>query len=90
MTAFFPAEKYRFFVDPAGRDPEHAFGGWHLAGKALFVTLRGTWEMQTSDGAIARFGPGDFLLADETRGKGHRSRRVSDEEMVLLGVHLPD
>ena len=40
------------------------------------IMLQGEVEIETSDGTVRRLGAGDILLAEDTTGKGHRSRSV--------------
>jgi hypothetical protein len=52
------------------------------------VTLTGEVEIETGDGTIRRFGPGDVMLADDTTGRGHKTRviggRPRDSVMITL------
>jgi hypothetical protein len=64
-------------------------GDWHPAPKRQFTLyLQGRIEAETSDGEIRRFGPGDAVLVEDTTGKGHRSRVVGDEDVILAVVQL--
>ncbi|MCH8843736.1 MAG: hypothetical protein IID61_12300 [SAR324 cluster bacterium] len=50
---------------------------WHNAPERQYVImLQGEVEIETSDGTVRRLGAGDILLAEDTTGKGHRSRSV--------------
>src|SRR5215468_8213673 len=49
--------------------------------------LSGTVEVTASDGEFRRFGPGSLLLLEDTHGKGH-STRVLDEDVVMLVTQL--
>ena len=40
-------------------------------------------------GTVRRFGPGSLVLVEDTRGKGH-STRVLDEDVVMLVTRLAD
>jgi hypothetical protein len=67
--------------------------GWHgeVAHPAPFRILQsylaGTVEVTASDGESRRFGPGSLLLLEDTHGKGH-STRILDEDVVLLLTRL--
>jgi len=80
-----PASKYLFY----------SFGpGWtgdlHPAPARQFLALiRGAVEVETSDGAVMRFGPGDLILLEDTSGKGHRSRNVGDDYLTFFVVPAP-
>ncbi len=55
--------------------------------RQLICVLQGEVEQFTSDGASRRFAPGDVLLSEDTWGKGHSARFLSDEVLVL-GIAL--
>src|SRR5215213_1772018 len=66
-AATLPVNLMRFVTTEASYDRS-----WHNAPwRQYVVTLSGTWEIETSDGDIRRFGPGDVLLAEDLTGKGH-------------------
>jgi hypothetical protein len=52
------------------------------------VTLAGEVGIETGDGSKRRFGPGDVMLADDTSGRGHKTRvvggRPRDSVMIPL------
>jgi hypothetical protein len=56
--------------------------------RQLLCTLRGAYEVTASDGTVRRFPVGSLLLLDDTTGKGHLTRSVSDDEMLVLSVTL--
>lgn len=61
----------------------------HVAPRRQFmVNLRGTVEVETSDGEVRRFGPGDLVLVEDTTGIGHISREVGDVERLSMFVEL--
>jgi hypothetical protein len=65
------------------------FGDWHPAPKRQFMLyLQGEIEAEVSDGEVRRFGPGSATLVEDTSGKGHRSRVVGDQEVLLAVVQL--
>ena len=81
-----PAARLLFASCPAG-----FFGDWHPTPcRQLLVLLRGESEVEASDGEVRHLRPGDFLLAEDSTGKGHRSRVVGADEYVNVFVHLPD
>ncbi len=62
---------------------------WHPAPRRQFVlNLTGAVEIEVSDGEVRRFGPGSFFLAEDTTGKGHKSRAVEGQERVSVFVQL--
>lgn len=63
----------------------------HVAPRRQFmVNLRGTVEVETSDGEVRRFGPGDLVLIEDTTGAGHITREVGDQERVSMFVVLAE
>ncbi len=44
----------------------------------LMVLLEGATEVEVSDGEIRRFGPGSVLVVEDTTGKGHVTRSLSN------------
>lgn len=66
-------------------------GDWHpSSARNLFFVLSGEWEIEASDGEIRRFGPGNILRVEDTTGKGHASRVISDSESLAGIVQLSD
>ncbi len=62
---------------------------WHTVPRRQYViTLRGAVDIEVGDGTIRRFGPGDILLAEDTTGKGHRSRAVNAQPRQSIFVTL--
>jgi hypothetical protein len=61
---------------------------YHTAPRRQFIiNLSGTVEIVASGGESRRFGPGSIMLAEDTSGKGHISRALTDERLSLF-VHL--
>src|SRR5580704_1106985 len=44
----------------------------------ILVGVTGEYAVTTSRGDTRRFGPGSVLLAEDTTGKGHSTRTISD------------
>ena len=66
------------------------FGDWHPAPTRQFmVLLSGKVDVETSDGSTVNLVPGDIILVEDTWGKGHRSRNVSDTDFHFFVVQLP-
>ena len=57
--------------------------------RAIFVTLRGEYQVTTSDGMVQRFPAGSVLIVEDTTGDGHSTTITSDEDCVIFGVGLP-
>jgi hypothetical protein len=53
---------------------------WHVAPCKLWViVLSGRGILTTSDGKNREIGPGDVILAEDTTGKGHLSKQLTEE-----------
>ncbi len=71
-----------------------AFPDWHgetphpSPHRQFFCTLTGEFEVTTSDGQMRRFPAGSLLLLDDTSGKGHSTRVVSQENVLIFAVVL--
>jgi len=79
-----PATQFGFMNAPAGWS-----SGWHpSSARNLFFVLTGEWEVRASDGESRRFEVGDVLLVDDTTGKGHSSRVISETDSLAAMVEL--
>lgn len=77
-------ESIVFRIAPAGRVHD-----WHHPQQRQYViTLSGQWEIETGDGTVRRFGPGDVLLAEDLTGQGHVSRVLGTESRVYAFIPL--
>ena len=84
LSPLLPATQAGFLGAPAGWQ-----GDWHpSSGRHLFFVISGEWEVEASDGEIRRFGPGSVLLVEDTTGKGHASRVISDTDSLSGFVEL--
>ena len=52
------------------------------------MVLRGELEIVTSLGRRERLRPADFLLADDIGSKGHISRDVGEEPLMLMAIGI--
>ncbi len=60
---------------------------WHPSPRRQWVfVLKGIMEVEAQDGDTIRFGPGSILFAEDTIGKCHKTRVVSDEEVLAVWV----
>jgi len=79
------AQASSFFGAPARWESD-----WHpSSGRHLFAVLTGAWEVTASDGETRTFSKGDVLLVEDTTGKGHTSKVISEEESLSLLIVLP-
>ena len=70
-----PAEGIVFRSAP----PSH-LSSYHPVPKRQYViTLSGQVEIETGDGTIRSFGPGDVMLAEDTTGRGHITRVIGNQ-----------
>ena len=71
------------------RAPAGWSSDWHPStARNMFFVLIGEWEITASDGETRRFPTGSVLLVEDTRGKGHASRVVSDNDSLAAMVRL--
>ncbi|HXH21204.1 MAG TPA: hypothetical protein VNN10_04175 [Dehalococcoidia bacterium] len=62
---------------------------FHCAPRRQFVVnLTGGVEIEVSDGEVRRFEAGSVFLAEDTTGKGHKSRALDGKDRVSLFIHL--
>jgi hypothetical protein len=62
---------------------------WHNAPRRQYiVNLEGSVEIITSDGISRVIGPGEIILAEDTTGKGHKSRAVAKGTRRSLVIPL--
>jgi hypothetical protein len=84
VSASMTASESAFIGGPAGWTSD-----WHVSSaRNLFVVLSGEWENEASDGTVRKFSTPAVLLAEDTSGKGHRSRVISQEDSLALVVQL--
>lgn len=82
FSAPLPASQVAFLRAPAGWASD-----FHVSSaRNLFVVLNGEWEVSASDGESRRFAGGSALLVEDTTGKGHASRVVSNTESVAVVI----
>jgi len=58
--------------------------------RAIFVTVRGEYEVTSTDGARRRFPAGSVLLIEDTTGDGHSTTITSDEDCIIFALGLAD
>jgi hypothetical protein len=68
--------------------PTHR-SNYHTAPRRQYViTLAGQVEIETGDGTVRRFGPGDVMLADDTTGHGHITRVIGGQPRDCIMIPL--
>jgi len=86
LSSTTPAEHFGFMNAPVGWSSD-----WHpTSARNIFCVVTGAWEVTASDGETRRFSTGSVLLVDDTTGKGHASRVVSQTDSLALMVQLGD
>ena len=84
LSSFTPATQFGFMNAPAGWSSD-----WHpTSARNLFFVITGEWEVTASDGESRRFAGGSVLLVEDTTGKGHSSRVVSERDSLAAMVQL--
>ena len=74
------ATQFGFMSAPANWESD-----WHpSSARNFFIVTSGEWEVTASDGETRRFGPHSLLLVEDTTGKGHKSRVVSDSTAAII------
>ena len=69
--------------------PPSYLSDYHRVSKRQYViTLAGQVEIETGDGTIRRFGPGDVMLAEDTTGRGHITRVVGNQPRRYVFIPL--
>jgi len=64
---------------------------WHPAPRRQFMfCLRGIVEVTAGDGQKRRVLPGQFVLLEDTSGKGHITHSAGTEDHVALAIPVPD
>ena len=56
--------------------------------RQFLVNIDGEVEITVGDGTKRRFGPGDYLLAEDTTGEGHTTRALSGKPRKSLFITL--
>ncbi len=60
---------------------------WHNAEQRQYVvTLSGRGEVEVSGGQKILLNPGRIILVEDVTGKGHITRSIGSEDLVLLLV----
>ena len=76
------------FGEFVGRKPDV---GFHNAPRRqLLVVLQGELELVTTLGQSERLDPGDLVLADDVGTKGHVSRDVGTDRLILMAVGVAE
>lgn len=86
LSSLLPGSGLRFFVIEPGW-----FGDWHpVPQRQWMVRLSGATTIEVSDGERRSMPIGTILLAEDTTGKGHRTRNDGPGPALVMVVPLPD
>ena len=80
-----PATKYFFYSFEPGWTSDQQPAPM----RQFMVLLSGTMEVETSDGEIKQFKPGNIILMVDTWGKGHKARNIGKEYLHVFAVQIP-
>ncbi|MEX1011411.1 MAG: hypothetical protein WDZ29_05055 [Balneolaceae bacterium] len=69
-------------------DPGYDYDFHNAPRKQYIVLLDGEIEIETSLGEKRRFGAGEILLAEDTTGKGHKTRNLTPIRRKSLFIPL--
>lgn len=50
----------------------------------ICIVLSGEGEVEASDGATVRLGPGGLIYCDDVSGKGHITRLITDSHVAFI------
>jgi hypothetical protein len=71
--------------------PDEWYGDWHPAPRPVYVlALTGAYEVSVSDGETRRIEPGEFVLFEDTSGKGHLSCALQGAKARALFIRLAE
>ncbi|MCU0299529.1 MAG: cupin domain-containing protein [Candidatus Nanopelagicales bacterium] len=71
---------FAVFAAPAGTEvPLH-----NAPQPYICIVLSGEGEVETSDGTTLRLGLGELIHCDDTSGKGHATRSVTDVRLAFI------
>jgi quercetin dioxygenase-like cupin family protein len=86
LSPLMPGSQVVFLRFPVGWD-----GPPHPAPRRQFAfVLAGEFEGAVSDGEVRLLGPGSVILLEDMWGKGHTTRVVGNDPVMLALVQLPD
>jgi len=69
--------------------PGGAVADWHpVPRRQINIILTGEVEIEVSDGETRRFGPGSWILGEDTWGQGHITRVVSNVTTLFAVITL--
>ena len=85
IAQFIPTERSFWLGAPAGWAGETPHP---TPQRQIFCVLQGEWAVKASDGTIRHYTTGSVLLLEDTWGKGHSTRVITDG--LILGMALAE
>jgi hypothetical protein len=85
IAQFLPTAQSRWVGAPVGWHGETPHPSPH---RQIFCMLAGECEVTASDRSVRRFAAGSVLLLEDTWGKGHSTRVISTDDVVIFAVAL--
>jgi quercetin dioxygenase-like cupin family protein len=80
MTETEAVGSFVVFSAPAGTEvPSH-----NAPQPYICIVIAGKGEVETSDGTTLRLGPGELIYCDDTTGKGHVTRSITDVRLAFI------
>lgn len=87
IAQFLPTAQSLWVGAPVGWGGEVPHPSPH---RQIFCVIQGEFEVTASDGTVRRFPVGSVLLLEDTRGKGHSTRVLGNDDVLIFGVVLAD
>lgn len=85
-AASLPGSRLTVVSAPAG-----GVADWHtVPRRQINIMLSGTVEIEVSDGEVRRFGPGSYILGEDTEGSGHRTTVVGNIDAYFAVFAIDD
>ena len=86
-TNWVPAESFRLITTT----PQAMARGWRPAPARQFViVVRGSIDVEVSDGETRRLFSGSMIFFEDVVGRGHLNRIVDDQEILLAFLTVPE
>lgn len=70
-------------------EPSYDWDFHNAPQRQFIILLDGIIEIETSTGDKRTFKGGDILLVEDTTGKGHRTKNITNEKRKSIFVTLP-
>ena len=87
VASLFPAMRCGFVGGPpdwAGQVPHPS------PRRQFFCAMQGEFAVTASDGTTRHFSAGQLLLLEDTAGKGHSTRMIGEQDVLVFAVTLSD